>query len=100
MLPTRKSSLPKRFTVASTSFFTSAGLVTSAMNKSADEPIIFTVSSAIAFEVLALTITDAPPAASERAMARPMLRAPPVTSATLPASSSPDLIPTLLGISD
>jgi hypothetical protein len=33
-------------------------------------------------------------------MARPMLRAPPVTSATLPASSSPDLIPTLLGISD
>ena len=59
-------------------------------------PIISTVFSASAREVFAFTITDAPPAASERAMARPMLRAPPVTSATLPASSSPALIPTLL----
>ena len=55
-----------------------------------------TVSSASAREVLALTMTDAPPAASERAIARPMLRAPPVTSATLPASSSPGFIPMLL----
>src|SRR6185503_10215260 len=74
-----------------------SGWVTSAMNTSAEAPIIFTVSSAIAFEVLALTITEAPAAASERQMARPMLRAPPVTSATLPASSPPGLIPTLLG---
>src|SRR6185436_13694195 len=43
----------------------------------------------------ALFTTAAPPAASERAMARPMLRAPPVTSATLPASSLPGFIPTL-----
>jgi hypothetical protein len=32
-------------------------------------------------------------------MARPMLRAPPVTRATLPASSVPGLIPTLLAMS-
>ena len=62
----------------------------------ADGPIIFTVSSAIAFEVFAFTMTDAPPAASERQMARPMLRAPPVTRATLPASSLPCLMPTVL----
>ncbi|MCD6042294.1 MAG: hypothetical protein K0R40_1897 [Burkholderiales bacterium] len=60
------------------------------------DPISSTVFCASVREVFALTITAAPPAASERAMARPMLRAAPVTSATLPASSLPGLIPTLL----
>jgi hypothetical protein len=57
------------------------------------------VSSASAREVLAFTITEAPPAASERAIARPMLRAAPVTRATFPANSVPGVIPMVLGIS-
>jgi len=48
--------------------------------------------------VLAFTMTEAPPAASERAMARPMLRAAPVTRATFPANSVPGVIPIVLGI--
>src|SRR6185436_14673296 len=87
---------PNFFTVASTSRWTSSGLVTSAICNAALSPIMPTVFSASLREVFAFTITEAPPAASERAMARPMLRAPPVTKATLPASSSPALIPTLL----
>src|SRR5687768_7191869 len=96
-LLTRKSRRPNRFTVASTSAWTSAGFVMSAMCRAAFDPIISTVFSASVREVRAFTITDAPPAASEREIARPMLRAAPVTSATLPASSLPDFIPALLG---
>src|SRR5438094_5601609 len=99
-LLTSASSRPKCLTVASTSAATSRGAVTSAMCSAALPPassIMATVSSACARDVRALTITAAPPAASERAMARPMLRAPPVTSATLPASSTPRVMPTVLG---
>src|SRR5438067_75636 len=99
-LLTSMSRRPKRFTVASASARTSAGSVTSARCSAALPPastIIATVSSACVRDVRALTITAAPPAASERAMARPMLRAPPVTSATLPASSTPRVMPTVLG---
>jgi len=46
-----------------------------------------TVSSAASFEVFALTTTVAPARARLSAMARPMLRAAPVTSATRPSSS-------------
>src|SRR5512134_3692210 len=67
------------------------------MCNAAFAPINCTVFSASAREVRALTMTLAPPAASERAMARPMLRAAPVTRATFPASSVPGLIPTVLG---
>src|SRR5262249_14494787 len=94
------SSRPKRFSVASTSVRTCAGSVRSAMCSAALPPacaISATVSSACARELRGLTITAAPPAASERAMARPMLRAPPVTRATLPASSTPRVMPTVLG---
>src|SRR5262249_46320093 len=45
------------------------------------------VSSASAREPRAWTITEAPAAASSRAMARPMFRAAPVTRAVLPLSS-------------
>src|SRR5688500_7535151 len=99
---TRKSIRPKRLTVASTISATAAGSVTSAICSLALPPsasIMATVFSASAREVRALTITAAPPAASERSMARPMLRAAPVTRATLPASSAPGAIPTLLGTS-
>src|SRR5712692_10504399 len=61
------------------------------------DSIMSIVLSASTREVFTFTITAAPPAASERAIARPILRAPPVTSATLPASSAPALIPTSLG---
>src|SRR5258708_36128872 len=47
-------------------------------------------------EVLALIITIAPPAASERQIARPMFLSPPVTGATFPASSVPGAIPASL----
>src|SRR2546428_82185 len=95
---TSASMRPKRRTVSSTIAATARGSVTSARCNAALPPacsIIAIVSSACAREVLAFTMTAAPPAASERAMARPMLRAPPVTSATLPASSLPALIPML-----
>src|SRR5262245_54431993 len=52
-----------------------------------------TVCFASLCDVFAFTITAAPPAARERQMARPMFRAPPVTSATFPASSVPGVIP-------
>src|SRR5438132_8407750 len=77
---------------------TARGSVASAMCSAALPlacSIMATVSSACAREVFAFTMTAAPPAASERAIARPMLRAPPVTSATLPASSLPGFIPAL-----
>src|SRR5438093_5605387 len=95
---TSASIRPKRRTVSSTIAATARGSVASAMCSAALPPacsIMATVSSACAREVLAFTMTAAPPAASERAIARPMLRAPPVTSATFPASSLPALIPTL-----
>src|SRR5437763_3901463 len=95
---TSASMRPKRITVASTIAATARGSVTSAMCTAALPPacsIIATVSSACARELLAITMTAAPPAASARAIARPMLRAPPVTSATFPASSSLGFIPTL-----
>ena len=57
------------------------------------------MSSASLREVLAFTSTEAPPEASERAIARPMLRAAPVTRATFPESSVPGRIPITLGIS-
>jgi hypothetical protein len=63
------------------------------------DSIMARVSSASAREVLAFTITEAPPEASERAIARPMLRAAPVTRATFPAKSVPGVIPIVLGIS-
>src|SRR5438445_4289318 len=97
-LLTSASMRPKRATVSSTIAATARGSVTSAMCTAALPPacsIIATVSSACAREVFAFTITAAPPAASARAMARPMLRAPPVTSATFPVSSLPAVIPTL-----
>ena len=89
---------PKRFAVASTSALHVArpGDVRD-LQRGLAAPIISTVSSPRLREVFAFTITDAPPAASERAMARPMLRAPPVTSATLPASSLAGRHSTLLG---
>src|SRR5438132_7421769 len=97
-LLTSASMRPKRATVSSTIAATARGSVTSAICTAALPPacsIIATVSSACARELLAFTMTAAPPAASERAIARPMLRAPPVTSATFPASSSLGFIPTL-----
>src|SRR5688572_3417394 len=80
--------------------FTCSALVISAIWIAALPPadsIMPTVFSASLRDVLAFTITAAPPEASARAMARPMLRAAPVTRATLPASSLPAFIPTLLG---
>src|SRR5205823_933664 len=94
---TSASMRPKRFTVASTISATARASLTSATCTAALPPalsIIATVSCACSRDVLAFTITLAPPAASERAMARPMLRAAPVTMATLPASSFPGVIPT------
>src|SRR5690242_10613848 len=97
-LLTSASTRPNRFTVASTISATARGSVTSAMCTAALPPalsIIATVSCAWSREVFAFTITVAPPAASERAIARPMLRAAPVTIATLPVSSFPWVIPML-----
>src|SRR5712691_1070914 len=98
-LLTRMSSRPNCLTVASTIFATAAGSVTSAKYKAALPPfdlIIATVCLASLCEVLALIITVAPPAASERQIARPMFLAPPVTRATFPASSVPGVIPASL----
>src|SRR5882724_2470196 len=95
---TSASMRPKRLSVASTISDTARGSVTSAMWTAAFPPalsIIATVSSAWAREVFAFTMTEAPPAASERAIARPMLRAAPVTTATLPANSFPGVLPTV-----
>src|SRR5258705_3605191 len=96
-LLTRMSSRPNCFTVASTISATASGSVTSAKWKAAVPPldlIIATVLLASPCEVFAFTITVAPPAASEREIARPMFLAPPVTSATFPESSLPGVIPT------
>src|SRR5579859_6735751 len=93
---TSMSSLPNFPTVASTIADTPSGWVTSAIWSSARPPpsrIRATVCSASARDVLALTMTEAPAAAREREMARPMFRAPPVTSATLPESSRPEVTP-------
>src|SRR5882672_3475390 len=95
-LLTRMSRRPNCLTVASTMAATAAGSVTSAMWSAALPPpdlIMATVCFASFCEVFAFTMTEAPPAASERQMARPMFRAPPVTSATFPASSVPGVIP-------
>ncbi|MNC87081.1 hypothetical protein D3C83_27790 [compost metagenome] len=84
------SSRPKRFTVPSTIAATAFGSTMSAMKVSAWPPawrISSTTLSASAFALRALTATAAPCAANSSAMARPMLREAPVTSATLPASS-------------
>src|SRR2546425_294342 len=97
---TRKSSRPNSRTAASTIAATAGASVTSAMCSTALPPadlIAASVCSASAREVLALIMTAAPPAASDRAIARPMFRALPVTRATLPASSSPGVIPALRG---
>jgi hypothetical protein len=51
------------------------------------------VCAASASEVTAFTMTAAPSAARERAIALPMFFAPPVTMATCPASSSRGRIP-------
>src|SRR5690349_21724973 len=84
------SSRPKRATAASTIFATATGSVTSAIWTAPSPPadwIDERVSSASARDTRALTTTAAPAAASASEIARPMLRAPPVTSATFPESS-------------
>src|SRR6267142_610217 len=98
-LLTRMSRRPNCFTVASTISATASGSVTSAKWKAAVPPldlIIATVLLASPCEVLAFTITVAPPAASEREIARPMFLAPPVTRATFPRSSLPGVMPASL----
>src|SRR6266702_4195715 len=90
-LLTRMSSRPNCLTVASTIFATAAG-----SSLPPFDLIIATVCLASLCEVLALIITIAPPEASERQIARPMFLAPPVTSATFPASSVPGVIPASL----
>src|SRR5204863_8499838 len=86
-------------TVGSTIFAAAAGSVTSAKWNAAVPPldlIIETVFLASPCEVLAFTITVAPPAAREREIALPMFLAPPVTRATFPRSSLPGVMPALL----
>ncbi len=80
-LLTRMSRRPNCLTVASTIFATASGSVTSAKWKAAVPP---------------LDIPVAPPAASEREIARPMFLAPPVTRATFPESSLPGVMPASL----
>src|SRR5690242_10584143 len=89
-LLTSRSSRPKRPTAAATMADTARGSATSAMCTSPSPPadlIDARVSSASAREERALTTTAAPAAASASEIARPMLRAPPVTRTTLPDSS-------------
>src|SRR5471030_3238921 len=93
---TRMSSRPKAsiadFTIASTA----SSWVTSARRATAFPPlasIAFTTSRASSRDDLAFTTTAAPAPASESAMARPMLRLAPVTSATRPPSSLPAFMP-------
>src|SRR6267143_2146979 len=98
-LLTRMSRRPNCLTVASTISATASGSVTSAKWRAAVPPldlIIATVLLASPCEVLAFTITVAPPAASEREIARPMFLAPPVTRATFPRSSLPGVMPASL----
>ncbi len=87
---TRMSRRPKRFTALSTIAPTAFGSTMSAMQVSAWPPaarISCTTLSASSLAVRALTATAAPAWASASAIARPMLREAPVTSATLPVSS-------------
>jgi hypothetical protein len=87
---TRMSRRPKRFTPALTIAATPASSVTSVRCATARPPrasISAATPSASAREARAFTITAAPASASASAIARPMLRPPPVTSATRPSSS-------------
>src|SRR5260221_14105157 len=84
------SSRPRLSRVAFTIVFTAASSVTSAMPTSALPPaasISVTTARASSAEDFAFTTTAAPASASASAMARPMLRLAPVTSATRPSSS-------------
>src|SRR6266516_1051259 len=89
-LLTRISMRPKRSTAAAIMVSTASASATSARHASA-RPFLASISRTTAcassrFE-RALTRTAAPAAASSSAMARPMLRPAPVTTATRPASS-------------
>src|SRR5450631_3501575 len=86
------SSRPKRSSADFTIAPTQASSVTSARLVKALPPaasIVFTTSRASSCDDLAFTTTAAPASASASAIARPMLRLAPVTSATRPASSLP-----------
>ncbi|CAA9498871.1 MAG: hypothetical protein AVDCRST_MAG91-938 [uncultured Sphingomonadaceae bacterium] len=84
------SSRPKRSATPRTSASTSARLAWSARTTSARRPKA-RISSATAFaaasELEWLITTSAPASASARAVAAPIPREPPVTSATLPVRS-------------
>ena len=91
-LLTKMSIRPNRSAAAAAMRATAGASVTSAMNASArPPPSSISRATALASVSLerALITTAAPAAASSWAIARPMLRAAPVTMATRPSSSFP-----------
>src|SRR4051794_17349938 len=86
-LAQNRSTAPKALSAAPISASACPGSVTSQVNGSAASPIWAATASAPAPSRSATTIPVAPSAANRSAIARPMPDAPPVTTATLSASS-------------
>ncbi len=88
-LDTRMSTVPKRAPAAACRRAIESASETSQGTASALAPVwrISSATASISSALRAATITRAPASASSRAVAAPMPRPPPVTSATLPSRS-------------
>ena len=85
---TRMSRLPRDRTTCSTALRTASASVTSRRRPTARRPVESIAASASAVDRRSVTTTSAPPRARAIADARPIPRAPPVTSATWPRRSA------------